>query len=226
MATRRQNRKRPSVLGQTAAVPSSTPEWLDIVRVTVEREAPLVQSIIHRAIRAVLRFAELSENSIVHVTDAPSDLAVLLRGLSSGELLDDLRSVEPLAPAFIRGIEAQRRLLEENGGTLSAAQSADILGITPQAVDKRRHSHSLLALSMGRHGYRYPVWQFTRSGSLPGLKDVLQALEPHDEWMQIAFFVSKNPRLGGKTPIEMLKASGQLERVVKAAMAYGEHGAA
>jgi hypothetical protein len=108
---------------------------------------------------------------------------------------------------------------------LSAAQIGEILGITPQAVDKRRQSRTLLALNMGRHGYRYPVWQFAESGALPGLKDVLQALQPHDEWMQIAFFVIKNPRLRNETPIDMLKA-GELKKVVEAASAYGEHGAA
>ena len=78
---------------------------------------------------------------------------------------------------------------------------------------------------MGRHGYRYPVWQLTESGVLPGLDKVLVVLASHDEWMQTAFFVSANPRLGGRTPIEMLKA-GELESVLDAAEAYGEHGAA
>jgi len=225
MEAERRNRKRRASTSAQVAEPSGTPEWVETVRITVEREAPLVQSLIHRAIRAVLRFAELSKDSIAHASDAPNDLAVLLRALSSGELLEDLRSVEPLAPAFIRGIEAQRRLLEEHGGTLSASQVAQVLGISREAVDKRRQSHSLIALSTGKHGYRYPVWQFTKSGSLPGLKDVIHALEPHDEWMQIAFFVSKNPRLQDETPIEMLKA-GELKEVINAASAYGEHGAA
>lgn len=226
MGTQRQHRKRTrSTIEQTAALPSSIPEWLEQVRLTVEDKTPLMQTLMRRAISAVLRFAELSEASVVEATASPSDLVVLLRALSSGELLDDLRSVEPLAPAFIRGIETQRRLVEEHGGTLSAEQIAQMFGITRQAVDKRRRSHTLIALNMGRHGYRYPVWQFTKSGSLPGLEDVLQALEPHDEWMQIAFFVGKNPRLGGETPVDMLKA-GELKRVVNAAQVYGEHGAA
>jgi hypothetical protein len=225
MDTQRQRPKLTRSTIEKADAPLSSPEWLEQVRLTVEKEAPLMQTLMRRAIGAVLRFAELSEDSVVNATAAPTDLVVLLRALSSGELLDDLRSVEPLAPAFIRGIEAQRRLLEEHGGTLSAAQAAQMLGITSQAVDKRRHSHTLMALSMGRHGYRYPVWQFTKSGALAGLKDVLQALEPHDEWMQVAFFLSRNPRLGDETPIDKLKA-GDLEQVVNAARAYGEHGGA
>ncbi len=227
MGTQRQPRRRSprSTTEQTVSLPSSIPHWLEQVRSTVEKESPLLQALMRRSISAVLRFTELSENSVVNATAAPTDLIVLLRALSSGELLDDLRSVEPLAPAFIRGIQAQRRLLEEHGGTLSAAESAQILGLSREAVDKRRQAHALLALSMGRHGYRYPAWQFTKSGTLPGLKDVLQALAPHDQWMQIAFFVSKNPRLNDATPIDVLKA-GNLKRVLDAAQAYGEHGAA
>jgi len=154
------------------------------------------------------------------------DQIVLVTALSSGELLDELKSFEPLAPAFIRGIEAQRRLLEEYGGILTAQQAGEILGISRQSVDKRRRAHTLLPLTTGRHGYRYPAWQFTKSGAvLSGVEDVLQALGPHDEWMQAAFFASENPRLANRTPIEMLKA-GELKQVIGAAQAYGEHGAA
>src|ERR1022692_4679102 len=96
---------------------SDIPEWLEAVRITVEQEAPIMQTLIRRAVRAVLRFSRLSEDSVVNATSAPTDLAVLVRALSSGELFEDLRQAEPLAPAFIRGIEAKRRLIDENGGT-------------------------------------------------------------------------------------------------------------
>ncbi|HYL78550.1 MAG TPA: hypothetical protein VEU96_30440 [Bryobacteraceae bacterium] len=178
-----------------------------------------------RAINAVLQFAELSEDSVVRATAAPTDLSVLLTALSSGELLNDLRSVEPLAPAFLRGIEAQRRLLDASGGTLTAQEAGEVLGISRQAVEKRRKAHTLIGLTTGRHGYRYPAWQFTNSGVLPGLEDVLKALEPNDEWMQAAFFLGKNPRLGDRTPVEMLEG-GEVTRVLDAAQVYGEHGAA
>jgi hypothetical protein len=111
------------------------------------------------------------------------------------------------------------------GGTYSAEQVGESLGITRQAVEKRRRAKKLIALFLGRHGYRYPVWQLTESKVLPGLEKVLAVLAPHDEWMQVAFFVSENPRLEKRTPIEMLKA-GELGQVLDAAEVYGEHGAA
>jgi hypothetical protein len=205
--------------------PPPVPEWLERVRLTVEHEAPLMRTLMMRAIDAVLQFNALSEDSAQSAATAPTNFAVLLRALSSGEILADLRSVEPLAPAFIRGIEAKRRLVEGYGGALSAEEVANTLGITRQAVDKRRRAGKLLGLTTGRYGYRYPAWQFTESGVVPGLPDVLAVLAPHDEWMQAAFFVGENPRLGGKKPIDLLKGS-KLEAVLNAAEAYGEHGAA
>ena len=204
--------------------PPEIPEWLEDVRLTVEREAPILRTLLVRGINAVLRFTALSESAIANATAAPTDQAVLLRALSSTELLDDLKAAEPLAPAFIRGIEASRRLIDEHGGALTAVQAAATLGISRQMVDKRRRAGKLLAVSTGRYGYRYPVWQFDESGVLPGLEDVLRVLAPHDEWMQVAFFVSKDQRLANRTPVDTLKA-GELDAVLDAAAVYGEHGA-
>jgi hypothetical protein len=191
----------------------------------VEQEAPIMQALMRRAINAVLVLATLSEDSVVEATSASTDLAALVRALRSDELLDDLSRAEPLAPAFIRGIEARQRLIEEHGGTLTAEQVAQTIGISRQGVEKRRQAGKLVALTTGRHGYRYPVWQFSDSGTLPGLEEVLGVLAGHDEWMQTLFFVSKHPRLGDHTPTELLK-SGELMRVLDAAQLYGEQGLA
>ncbi|HWE51607.1 MAG TPA: hypothetical protein VG273_17575 [Bryobacteraceae bacterium] len=178
-----------------------------------------------RAIQAVLKFSSLSEASALNATTAPTDLAVLIRALSSGEVIDDLKKVEPLAPAFIRGIEAKRHLIEDFGGAFTAEQVATNLGITRQAVEKRRRAGKLIAVTTGRHGYRYPVWQFSDSGTLQGLDEVLAVLTPfHDEWMQMAFFLQPDHLLNGDSPLDSLKA-GRLEPVLSAARFYGEHGA-
>jgi hypothetical protein len=205
--------------------PPDLPEWLNEVRLTVESERPLMQVFMMRAIKAVLRFTELSEDSIIDAARSPRDLDVLVKGLLANPIVEDLKAVEPLTPAFIRGYEAKRKLIEEHGGTLSAEKAGEVLGITRQAVEKRRQIGKLLALTIGRHGYRYPVWQFNESGTLPGLEQVLGVLASHDQWMQTTFFVSKNPRLNNRTPKEMLEA-GEIDRVLKAASVYGEHGAA
>src|SRR5271163_4543737 len=148
----RQRRSTRSTIEHKTPAPASTPEWLEQVRLTVENEAPLMQTLMRRAISAVLRFAELSEDSVENATAAPTDLTVLVRALSSGELLDDLKRAEPLAPAFIRGIEAKRRLIDDHGGAVTAEQVAQNLGITRQAVEKRRRGGKLIALTTGGRG--------------------------------------------------------------------------
>jgi hypothetical protein len=222
-----QHRRTP-IRGRVAQPPTEPPqefpEWLERVRLTVENEAPIMRTLMMRAISAVLEFAALSEASAENATAAPTDLTVLVRALSSGELLDDLKRAEPLASAFIRGIEAKRRLIDEHGGALTAEQVAQNLGVTRQAVEKRRRGGKLIAITTGGRGYRYPVWQFTESGTVPGLEKVLGILAAHDEWMQIAFFVGQNPRSGDRTPIETLKTD-EIEGVLSAAEVYGEHGA-
>jgi len=55
------------------------PEWLEEVRVRVEREAPIMQALMRRAINAVMTPATLSEDSVVEATAAPTDLAALVR---------------------------------------------------------------------------------------------------------------------------------------------------
>jgi hypothetical protein len=92
-------------------------------------------------------------------------------------------------------------------------------------VDKRRQAGTLLGINVGGHGYHYPAWQFEQSGVVSGLERVLKTLARHDDWMKLAFFVNANDRLRGESPLTHLRR-GDLQPVLDAAEAYGEHGAA
>src|SRR5580698_9926325 len=115
MAQRRRVPEPRAATQQQAAtdLPPEIPAWLEEVRLRVESEAPLMQALIRRSIMGVLAFSALSDESVVNATSAPTDFAALVRALSSqdllNKLLEDLKQAEPLAPAFIRGIEAKRR---------------------------------------------------------------------------------------------------------------------
>jgi hypothetical protein len=115
--------------------------------------------------------------------------------------------------------------LEASGGALSAEQTAEILGLSRQAVDKRRRQGRVIGLTQGRRGYAYPAWQFENGRTLPHLERVLDVLRGHDPWMQMAFFLNGNDRLHGKSPLEALR-KGQIDSVLRAASGFGEHGAA
>jgi hypothetical protein len=179
-----------------------------------------------RAVRAVSKAIEnASVAAIADAATASSDLEVVVRALQEPETIQALKTDDPLGPARLRGLRERERLLSIEGGTSSAEDVANHLNITRQAVNKRRQQGTLIGLDAGRHGYLYPRWQFIREGTLPGLEAVIEALEKHDPWMQHVFMVSPNGRLDDVTPLEALR-SGRLDDVLKAALAFGEHGAA
>jgi hypothetical protein len=99
-----------------------------------------------------------------------------------------------------------------------------VLGISRQAVDKRRSSNQLLALTQGKRGYSYPSFQFEDGKTIRGLEEILAKVKSLDPWMQMVFFTSPNERLGGEPPIESLQ-KGLVEEVTRAASGYGEQGA-
>lgn len=156
------------------------------------------------------------------VASAPSDLAVLLRMLERPEALEALVAEDPLAPARLRGIEARSKLLEQEGGAVSADDLGSMLGgITPQAVNKRRKAGRLLGLPVGENRFRYPVWQLEGGRVLPGFEEVLGAFGVESPWMRAAFLLGGSPSLGGERPLDEIR-NGNIEAVKRAAGAYGE----
>jgi len=210
--------------GYSAIGESETPEWLRRLQDKLATNTP-GRVFLMRAIDAILELTELSDDCLATAAAAPNNFWVLLRALEAPAAMKTLAAVDPLAPAHLRGLEAKHRLVQQGGGVLTAAQAARALRLSRQAVDKRRLAGKLLALALGRRGYVYPAWQFTPRGTVQGLEGILGALREHDPWMQAAFFLNRNSRLGDRTPVEMLSA-GRLEEARAAAHAYGEHGAA
>lgn len=166
-----------------------------------------------------------SSKQLNRVLGATSDYAVLLRLLDQPEALAYLTARDPLAPARLRGMQVRERLLAADGGTLTAGESSEILGVSRQAIDNRRKRGGLLAVQLGRRGYRYPAWQFTANGVMPGLKETLAALADLSPWIQLAFLLNDNAWLDGRRPVDLLR-DGEVSAVVNAARQYGEQSAA
>lgn len=127
-----------------------------------------------RTLTAVANMVEAADEKVeIDAVGAPSAYEVLIQALDQPKILDALRERDPLAPARIRGLRARERLLAAEGGTCSVQEVADLLGLTRQAVDKRRKAGKLLAVTMGKQWHVFPAWQFVPSGVLPGVEDVL-----------------------------------------------------
>jgi hypothetical protein len=168
---------------------------------------------------------ELSSQSVEELTASSTDFELLVNAVSATSTAAASTDADPLIRAKLRGIEHRKRILEKLGGTLSAEQVSELIGISRQAVDRRRSQNQLIGLTQGKRGYAYPAFQFEDGKTLDGLKEVLDALSGHDPWMQSIFFANGNDRLTGKTPLDALR-QGKTEAVVRAAEAYGEQGVA
>ncbi len=148
-------------------------------------------------------------------------LEQMIIALTAPELLVELAPADPLAAARLRGMKVKQELLHGDGSPLKSDEVAQLLGISRQAVDKRRSKGQLLAVSLGKRGYYYPLWQFQTDGILPGLDLVLAALAQFDAWTQLMFMKTGDLRLNNLTPLECLIA-GDINGVVDAARCYGE----
>ena len=187
---------------------------------------PVRAAFLARALNALARLTpEIGDDVLGDAAGAESDYGVLARALASPNALGTLLVDDPLAGARVRGLAMRQELLQRDGGTLTSEQVAAHLGLSRQAVDKRRRAGRLIGLNVGRRGYAYPAWQFSEGGVLPGLEAVLTSLSVHDPWMRSAFFLSGDPRLESERPLDELRR-GNVEAVRRAAAGYGEHGAA
>ncbi len=171
---------------------------------------------------------------IVHSLSAEGFTAVLAQQRPSLSLLNALErtgvmefpvSEEELSKKF-KALEMKEEMLERAGSTIGVNQAAKILGIGRQGVNKRRKAGKLIGLDIGGHGYQYPLCQFdeSRGGTIEGLEATLEFLDPLDSpWMALQFLVRDNPRLDDKRPVELLM-KGEVEPVITAVQAHGEHG--
>lgn len=127
-----------------------------------------------------------------------------------------------LALSLLRGRLAREELKQRNGGSISAAEAAEKIGISKTAVLKRYHEGKMLGWREARQdAVRFPVWQFADDNLLPGIPEVLAILNQApwmDDWSRILFFLNRHSSLGEKSPLDLLK-KGRHERVMWAATA-------
>jgi hypothetical protein len=134
--------------------------------------------------------------------------------------LSPLRDDEPDSRA--RAV-AEQAVLHDSALTVSEA--AHTIG-----VDTSRIRHRLLARRLmgwkDRGGWRLPAWQFTETGVLPGLEQVLAALPSDQPALVVAAFMTTPQedlmaRARPITPCEWLQAGGDPQRVARLAAMLG-----
>jgi hypothetical protein len=183
----------------------------------VEAERKIVSDI-----RIVLR--RLARSRVLSVVTKPANLARLTDKAFRQEFPAD-KPDNRLASALARGIPARRKLAEDEGGSVSAEEAAQVLRISKQAILKRYQKGQLLAWREERqNAVRFPIWQFNDRKVLEGIEETLHVLNAGnrlDDFGRLLFFLSNHGSLGGKRPIDFLR-TGEVTKVLEAAQGYVE----
>lgn len=119
--------------------------------------------------------------------------------------------------AVARLLDASMAWGEHLGPVYDVRGVQEILGVTKQAVSKRR----LLALTTSSGRVVYPAFQFTARGVVPGLPEVVAMLDDSlvSPWTVASWLVSPSTELDSAAPIEVL-ASGETGPVLALAAAW------
>jgi hypothetical protein len=115
-----------------------------------------------------------------------------------------------IAQALLRGIEAREQLKKEEGGSLSADETARVLGLnSKQAVIDRYNKGRLIGWTEKQGAIRFPVWQFNEHGqTLSGLEEILAILgkgKTLDAWAKVLFFLNSRESLNHRRPLDLLR---------------------
>jgi hypothetical protein len=195
-------------------------------RINQQASNPVRSAFATRAINAIVALIGQTEpKMLIEITSASSDIEVLIRALVNHGESEAARVQSPLLASRLRGITMREKLFQAAGGLLPVSRVATILGISRQAVDKRRKADQLLAVSVGKRGYLYPACQFEDEKIIEGVAKILPKMKTLSSWSALRFLVNVNDRLEGRTPIQALH-QGEIERVAGAASQFLEHGAA
>ena len=119
----------------------------------------------------------------------------------------------------LKGQRAFAQQIKDAGGTFTRQQVADLLGMTTDAVRKRRVQGKLIAIPDGDH-HVYPTFQFDQSGVLKDLPELLATLQTESPVDAVQFFLISVPDLG-MSPLEVLKQGTDRDLVFRLAKQFG-----
>ncbi|MCW1409775.1 helix-turn-helix domain-containing protein [Rhizobium sp. 1AS11] len=175
--------------------------------VTVQEEPNSIRTaFLRRATSALERIsANVQAKDLADALSAPTDAGSLAQLLSRSDMVGAaINDLDPLVPALARNVEHRQNLIERAGGTMSAEDAGRILGISRQAVDKRRRAGTLLAVREGSD-WRYPLCQLDQGEVIAGISDVVRGFAAAGPWIALDFLLASDTALGGRTALQALR---------------------
>ena len=147
---------------------------------------------------------------------AAARLAIEELGISADVVEKDLHE------ARLRGLERMAQLRKAAEPALETGEVCALLGVSRETIRKKVDRKQLLALPKG--GDRvFPAFQFREGDVLPGIAEVLSALNTDSPFVALSFLLSKNPDWNGKSACELLQL-GRVATVVTEARDFLDHG--
>ena len=192
------------------------------------RVARRVRALIHEALGLLTDTPARQTSS--HTVPVPLTTERAARYSPEPEILLPDEAAAAFAEARRLGRNRAGRVYETLGPLLTPGDVASRLGVTRATVHNWRQAGRLLALHPNQHTYVYPAFQFTEptesdDGLLVGVADVLAALADISPIDQALWLQAKQPSLGGRTAVEVLRAErlkGLDSVLAAAAAAYAQ----
>lgn len=188
---------------------------------------PLREAFLRRSMDTIARIAAHADLKILsEALAASTGVGALARVLADTATTEaSLVDIDPLAPLVARNAEHRIEILDAAGGALSSTEVAQQLGISRQAIEKRRRANALLAVRMGGD-WRYPRCQFDdgKGEVVAGLPKLLGVFATANPWVVLDFLLAPDESLGNETPMQILRREGltpKLERLVRIELGDG-----
>lgn len=175
-----------------------------------EGNAPTLRGALRlRMRRAVDRLVDrMPPVAMLEAVAAPTDFETLIVMIQEGAVLPPPVPESPLAGAMALAAVHKQELLARIGPMLPVSEVQNLLGISRQAVDKRRERGSLLGVRLG-HSWFYPKLQFDMANDArvyPALGKVLKIHEGHSAWVVFDALLANDPAFGGRTMLDVVRA--------------------
>ncbi|HZR19086.1 MAG TPA: hypothetical protein VFE51_17495 [Verrucomicrobiae bacterium] len=106
------------------------------------------------------------------------------------------------------------------GGAVSSADAARLLGVSEKTVLNRWRHHRLVGWKKRTQVF-FPVWQFRDGQPLPGVEEILGIFSSDDHWRIMGYFLLNRLSLGEQRPLDLLR-EGKVALVIQHAKAYGK----
>lgn len=189
----------------------------DVIEVPVKQMVERGKKTIERVLtRAGSKGANSLQTTTNEVTYLMGTLRLAIEALGSD------KTEEQLSNARLRGLKRMAELRKAAEPVLETGEVCALLGMSRETIRKKVDRKQILALPKG--GDRvFPAFQFKEGDVLPGMAEVLQALESDSPFLALSFLLSRNADLNGRTALDLLQR-GDVEPVLAEARTFLKHG--